>query len=193
MKTKQATLPCVPPNGRPEATSSHGTTQRRVETAVFIHTVTNEEYSLIAADLMRARQFLRALRASSDVRNPRVIREALTLAAIVSYCRPFKMSRDADGCWRRWIPPELIKDLPEECKQAHGRFVQTRDRAWAHTDWEAHSPVSYDEPDGLPSVLSRNPWAPMGSCEIDALEFLLNEVDKRIQSVSMRSTRRGPD
>jgi len=153
--------------------------------AVFVLTVTNEEYALIGRDLMRARQFLTALRATSDARDQKVIREALTLAAIVSYCRPFKTSRDADDQKRPWIPRELVKDLPEECQQAHHRFVQARDQAWAHTDWAAHTPVSYEEPDGLPSVLSRNPWVPMSPREIDDFASLLGEVDARIQPVSV--------
>jgi hypothetical protein len=151
---------------------------------VFVLTVNDEEYALIGADLMRARQFLTTLRSASDARDQKVIREALTLAAIVSYCRPFKTSRDAAGQRRPWIPKDLVDDLPEECQRAHDRFVQARDQAWAHTDWAAHTPRSYGGPDGFPSVVSRNPWVPMSRLEIDAFEALLQEVDARIQPSS---------
>ena len=150
------------------------------EPAVFVLTVTNEEYALIGGNLMRARQFLTALRATSDARDQKVIREALTLAAIVSYCRPFKTSRDAEGQKRPWIPPELIKDLPEQCQRTHNRCVRARNQAWAHTDWAAHTPRSCEERGEFPSVLSRNPWVPMSPPEIDEFESLLREVDVRV-------------
>lgn len=152
---------------------------------MFVLTVTNEEYALIGADLMRARQFLTALRAASDASDQKVICEALTLAAIVSYCRPFKTSRDANGQKRPWIPRELVEDLPTGCQDAHKRFVQERDQAWAHTDWAAHTPRSYQELDGFPSVLSRNPWGSLSSLEIAEFESLVREVDARVHPSSV--------
>ncbi len=151
---------------------------------MFVLTVTNEEYALIGADPMRARQFLAALRAASGARDQKVIREALTLAAIVSYCRPFKTSRDADGQKRSWIPRELVDDLPEECQRVHNRFVQVRDQAGAHTDWVAHTPQSREEPGAVPIVISRNPWVPLEPSETDEFGRLLDEVDARVQPLS---------
>jgi hypothetical protein len=150
---------------------------------VFVHRATNAEYALIAGDLMRAREFLGALR-DCGPNHSKVIREALTLAAIVAYCRPFKPSYNAADQKRRWIPQELIDDLPVARRSIHERMVWARDKAWAHTDWAAHTPRSCEEPGVVPVVLSRNPWVPLSPSEIDELEHLVDEVDAPVKPLS---------
>ena len=67
------------------------------------------------------------------------IREALSLAATVAYCRPFTRSDRKDGSKRRpWISAEFSEDLPEPLKTYHKELVTLRDKLWAHTDETVH-------------------------------------------------------
>lgn len=150
--------------------------------------MTNEEYALIAGDLTRAGRFLHALESGADADVGKVIREALTLAAIVSYCRPFIASFDAGGQRRLWIPQELVDDLPAVCRTLHKRLLEARHQAWAHTDWKAHTPRSYSDRAGVPVVVSRNPWVAMSPSEIAEFQKLLREVDIRLRPSSAAET-----
>jgi hypothetical protein len=62
--------------------------------------------------------------------------EAIWVAAIVSYCRPFKASRSkgyADKC----INPETLECLNDKAKLALHELIETRrDKAIAHGDWD---------------------------------------------------------
>jgi hypothetical protein len=144
---------------------------------------TDEQYALIGADLIRAERYLSRLKQAEAAGEDSTVREALTMAAIVSYCRPFKWSRDEVSAKKRWIPDALVKDLPDGCQTVHAKLEAHRDQAWAHTDWMAHQPrrvSSSDAEDLPPLVISRNPWVPLSSDEIFAFERLLREVNARI-------------
>ncbi|MFI5366941.1 MAG: hypothetical protein ACHQ4J_15105 [Candidatus Binatia bacterium] len=152
---------------------------------VFTHS--DEEDSLIAGDLMRARQFLGALKTIEKSRQSKVIRETLTLASIVSYCRPF-MTSFVDASRnkrrkRRWIPAELVDDLPDGLGQLHAQIVEARNQAWAHTDWIAHTPRL-----GSGGVMSRNPWVPLEAAALAQFVALVDEVLARLQPASAVST-----
>lgn len=149
---------------------------------MIIHKVTKQEYALIFGDLMRARRYLTALKATPKNQESRLMREALTLAAIVSYCRPFKFSYNAAGKRCAWIPAEVVNDLAADKRVLHARLNRARDQAWAHTDWAAHTPHSNTKDDGDSLlVVSRNPWIPLEEAEIEEFESLLTEVEARIQ------------
>jgi hypothetical protein len=141
-----------------------------------VFTLNDEVDSLVAGDLMRARQFLRALETTERSRQTKIIREALTLASIISYCRPFMRSLDASGRKRRWIPPKLLKDLPAELRSVHNRIVAARNQAWAHTDWSEHTPAAR-----AGSVVSRNPWIPLDDRDVGKFATLVGEVLARVQ------------
>ena len=149
-----------------------------------VFTVTDEEYALISADLMRVQMYLTARGAADDTRDRKVIREALTLAAIVSYCRPFTPGRDAKRKFRHRIPAQLVEDLPSEHQRTHNRLLKARNQAWAHTDWAAHTPHGYSDDTGAFAVLSRNPWVSLDPSEIAEFEGLLREVNARLQPTS---------
>lgn len=152
--------------------------------------VTDEDYSLIAADLFRAERYLSRLKEAESANEDRMVREALTMAAIVSYCRPFMKSKDAESKERRWVPKELVKDLPAECQATHRKLEDYRNQARAHTDWRAHQPkfISSGNTDILPSLIfSRDPWVPLSHEEISAFERLLQEVNGRIVPSSVAS------
>jgi len=151
-----------------------------------VFAVNEKEYALITADLMRADRFLRVLDATDPAGDGKVVREAPTLAAIVSYCRPFKTSRDAAGWRRRWIPQGLVHDPPSGLRTFHGHLVKNRDQGWAHADWAAHTPRSYPGDTDIPVAVSRNPWVPMTHSEIAQFQQLVHEVDHRLQPRSAR-------
>lgn len=142
------------------------------------------EWSLITTDLNHARQFLWTLQkvAASDFDSV-VIREALTLSAIVAYCRPFKTSRNEEKAWKRWIPKELVDDLPDELRQLHNQLMLDRDQAWAHTDWEAHRPAVSEMSGGF-EIRSRNVWVPLDQSLITPFLKLIYEVETRLLPAS---------
>jgi hypothetical protein len=123
---------------------------------------------------MWARRYLRAL---EDSRSDKVVAGALTLAAIVAYCRPFKVSFDAARKRRTWIP-QWVDDLSPRSRCTHERLVTARDQAWAHTDWGAHTPRA--DPSSL-LVVSRDPWVPMDREQVVEFDRLLDEIDTRLE------------
>ncbi len=151
-----------------------------------ILTLGDEDDSLVAADLMRCGQFLSALEVAGTSRESKVVREALTLAAIVSYCRPFLRSFDGSGKRRPWIPEELVNDLPAPLQAVHRRIIASRNEAWAHTDWKAHSPQATPGDGRVDGVISRNPWVPLEPREISEFKTLRAEVMSRLQPASIR-------
>src|SRR6185312_810969 len=92
-----------------------------------------EIYHLVLGDLNHASQFLEKLQATVRAPENKIVREALTLAAVVSYCRPFHKSRDADEHRCRWLPGEFVDALPQECQRFHKRlFGRARSDLGAH-------------------------------------------------------------
>lgn len=152
---------------------------------MLVYELEDREYALVAADLRHARLFLEALTTKPAIREEKVITEALTLAAVVSYCRPFSMSRDASGKRRQWVPKELLQSLPARCRAFHERLLASRNQAWAHTDWAVHNPCVHSRGPLPPSVLSRNPWVPLESPEIEQFLNLIGEIDGRLQPASI--------
>lgn len=139
---------------------------------------------------MRARAFLRALQGLDSASADRVVREALTLSAIVAYCRPFVTSYDANRDRRRWIPEELAAELPVSSQRLHARILEERKQAWAHTDWVAHEPRGHTNLEGVPVVVSRNPWAAFEANETREFLQLIDEVDGRLQPLSVSESGR---
>ena len=83
--------------------------------------------------------------------------EAITVAALVVYCRPFKFSR-TEGYADKLLDPEALElfiDRPD-LGAFHKLLIERRDRAVAHGDWEYHKTelVSRNYKDG---VLRRSP------------------------------------
>ncbi len=139
-----------------------------------------EEWALVTNDLHEARGFLWKLQTvDSDDYDSWTVRRALTMSAIVAYCRPFKTSRDADNKRKPWVPSELIDDLPEALRGFHEQAIRARDQEWAHTDWEAHTPkVSVEEK--CYRITSRNPWVSLNKREIERFLELILEIEKRL-------------
>ena len=82
------------------------------------------------------------------------------------------------------MPDDLLQSLPERLREFHDRILKERDEAWAHSDWQAHEPKSYDSDHALvPSIwISRNPWQPFSPAEIDTFRDLLIAVDAIVTS-----------
>jgi hypothetical protein len=157
----------------------------------MIFLVSDEVYHLVTGDLNRARQLLEKLRATVRAPENKIVREALTLAAVVSYCRPFHKSRDADKRWHMWLSKEFVDALPEKCQRFHKKLLDERNEAWAHTDWKQHEPRLLRMDGGTSAVVSRNPWIPMDEAEIAGFVSLLDEVDAHVQLLSRTSGRIG--
>ena len=141
--------------------------------------ISPERNALITGDLLQCKIFLRKLREVGPD-GDRDIRKALTLAAKVSYCRPFKFSRDKDGARVTWMPSEIIEFLNDDLRRVHERVKEERDEALARTDWAAHEPKIHrsGDPPSVSGVMMRDPWIPMESSEIDDLERLVRTVDE---------------
>jgi hypothetical protein len=148
---------------------------------VKIFLVTDEAYHPVTGDLNRARQFLEKLQATTSAPENKIVREALTLAAVVSYCRPFHRSNDANEQSCIWLPQNLVKSLPEKHQRLHKKLWTERNQAWAHTDWKQHEPHLTRINESTSVVVSRNPWTPMDDVEIDEFVSLLDDVGTRVQ------------
>ncbi|MFZ1059899.1 MAG: hypothetical protein WAP47_12000 [Candidatus Rokuibacteriota bacterium] len=102
--------------------------------------VTPAEYDVIRTDLNRAKKYLDLLeKEKADGASVASIREALSLAAVVAYIRPFTPCnrKDGSGKRKRWIPEGLVADLPPDFQRLHTKLQEDRDRTWAHTDENA--------------------------------------------------------
>jgi hypothetical protein len=98
------------------------------------------------------------MRLSSSNRPPHFVRtvEALQVAAIVAYARPF-INSESVGRAAPIIPTkQIFKELPL-LKELHKTIVQRRMQAAAHADWTHHQTVLMDAetPDSIARLSSR--------------------------------------
>ncbi|QGX38465.1 hypothetical protein [Permianibacter aggregans] len=97
-------------------------------------------------------------------------REALFLAAIVTYCRSFKKSNSTGMADKRINVDSIgLFDSELKLKELHERIISLRDQAVAHADWSFHS-TEIVEANNM-SVLRRSP-RPYYSQGISVSEFL---------------------
>lgn len=89
---------------------------------------------------LRAYVELEQLEDARDISKFASHREAILIAAIVTYCRPFKYSR-SDGKADNLIKPEEIGLFAgkESFGQLHTALLNLRDKAVAHGDWDYHT------------------------------------------------------
>ncbi len=92
--------------------------------------ISPEHYQTITADLNRAERFLQLLAEEKQSSGPASLREALSLAAVVSYCRPFTTGSPGGG---NWIPKELVSGLEPDLRELHCELKTLRDKLWAHS------------------------------------------------------------
>ncbi len=70
-------------------------------------------------------------------RENRILLEALNLAMIIAYCRPFS-GNDAGGAFRvPDLPGRFLKDLSAEEREIHDVAMEDRNSVLAHSDSEA--------------------------------------------------------
>ena len=102
-------------------------------------TVTQAELQFIKSDLNRAKKYLRFLELEKDKPGSAAsVREALSLAAVVAYNRPFTSCHRAGGGSKRpWIPSGLVNDIPTKFHELHKGLRKQRNEIWAHTDGNA--------------------------------------------------------
>jgi hypothetical protein len=104
--------------------------------------VTKKEFQVITADLKKSSKYcglLEQAKANPQGAPSPSTNEALSLAMVVAYCRPFT------PCDRRnhrtkdkkspWIPKGLVAQLPdEELRRLHAWVMKLRHKTWAHSD-----------------------------------------------------------
>ena len=97
--------------------------------------LTEEERSTVMADLKQAERFLELLaqEKAATPPGPAALREALSLAAVVSYWRPFASGRPSGG---KWLSKDVIST--PELRQFHTELDVLRNKVWAHTTGKSH-------------------------------------------------------
>jgi hypothetical protein len=90
-------------------------------------------------DFIQARDFGRLLldRESYDEtqdRDCRLILQALDIAMIVAYCRPFTRSFDKRGRLEERLPPHLLDIFTAEESELHDQLLGRRNQEYAHSD-----------------------------------------------------------
>lgn len=82
--------------------------------------------------------------------------EAVLIAAIVTYCRPFKRSKSKDFATAVLDPKQIgLFEGKDELQTLHNRLLELRDQAIAHADWSHHSTEIMETTET--SVLRRSP------------------------------------
>ena len=94
-------------------------------------------------DLAQAHAFARELCVAG---HSAVVREALTLASVVAYARPFKKSNGGEA--DRLIAVDTIPQLSPADSALHDYVIGLRDTEMAHSDTKAHC-VSISIRDGV--------------------------------------------
>lgn len=68
------------------------------------------------------------------------LNEAVLIATIVTYCRPFKRSRSAGFADAALNPEDIgLFDDASDLRKCHEQLLTLRDQAIAHSDWTHHS------------------------------------------------------
>src|SRR6185295_13761428 len=97
--------------------------------------VGKEAFRAITGDLNRSLEYLCLLEAAkSDPFSSTATRDAFTLAAVVTYCRPFTKLRRRDGKKRASMPKDLINDLSPDFQELQKKMRIDRNQMWSHPD-----------------------------------------------------------
>lgn len=109
--------------------------------------------------------------------------EAILIAAIVTYCRPFKRSRSI-GKADKLIKPEEIGlfEGQKRFEQLHSVPLNLRDKAVAHGDWDYHQTELVDANES--SVLRKSP-RPFYGQGVSISEFIALVKHVRIKCHNM--------
>jgi hypothetical protein len=105
--------------------------------------VTEREFAVITSDLKRASKYLDLLLAAkADPRSTASHNEALSVAAVIAYRRPFtpcdRHNPRSKTKRTPWVPDGVIADMEnQELQELHEWMEELRDKTWAHTDEEA--------------------------------------------------------
>lgn len=84
------------------------------------------------------------------------LKEAVLVAAVVAYCRPFKRSKSKDFADPVLEPDRIgLFDAQQELAALHDRILVLRDQVIAHADWTHHSTAVLES--SSQSVLRRSP------------------------------------
>lgn len=106
--------------------------------------------------------------------------EAITVAAIIAYCRPFKRSQ-TDGNADTMLDPSSLSLFSQrpDLEALHGTLIERRDKAMAHGDWVYHKTelVNRDYKGG---VLRKSPFPNLtGGIPIETFLELVEHVSEK--------------
>jgi hypothetical protein len=115
-----------------------------------------ERLDIISVDLAMVQRFLsayldRALYNSQGCPDG-VLAEAITVAIIVTYARPFTRSKNRFGKWEDLDLSFLTAPLSDGQRGLHQRTMAERDKAFAHSDAGPQNIKVIDTPDGRLTV-----------------------------------------
>jgi hypothetical protein len=150
-------------------------------------------------DFQDAKRYLQAERDLSQLQKSRGTSEyfdhceAITVAAIVAYCRSFKASQTQGNADRQLDPKALalFSNRPD-LETLHDRLIERRDKAVAHGDWEYHATevISRNYKQG---ILRRSPSPNMtGGIPLNEFAELVEYVSARCLHRAIDLDREGP-
>jgi hypothetical protein len=131
-------------------------------------------------DLAQASRFGRLiLSLDSDTekedQNSRLIRQALDIALVVSYCRPFTLFRSKEGKRESRLPESLLAVLSNEERSIHESLLNQRNQEYAHSDASQIEVRYYSWPLGILPI-SRNRFVPMPRPTVEQVVIMSDKL-----------------
>lgn len=137
-------------------------------------------------DFYNADQFAALLEKSLEEERqapPQEVNEtALTIAAVVSYARPFSGNYDTPHTTGNFRKEHLQTALDESDLELHNRLMDLRNRDFAHSDAEVKdlSIAFRESPDGKTSIpVSRNAMQPLSKRDTRHLREVLSKLMRK--------------
>lgn len=139
-------------------------------------------------DLRECYEYLNLIRDDYDPAEEDPSQKAATIAAVVSYWRPFSRNW-GEGETRSSLPSELLDELTDSEKELHEEVGRLRNKVFAHSDPSEHSlniAVSETELGKMMLPSSRDPIRVLTEVERDRLKEI---VEKLLRAMSEERSR----
>jgi hypothetical protein len=127
-------------------------------------------------DLQQAKSFASAL--LSPLPTEKAVRDALEIAMIVSYWRPFSNNKGSKDAKKTLPTKNFLMDFNDDNHKAHSRIKDLRNTVMAHSDSNAygiHVSTKKIKDAKITGSLMRNPWVSMSNSEIS---LIIENIDK---------------
>lgn len=131
-------------------------------------------------DLAQASRFGRLILSldfdiEKEDQDSRLIRQALDIALIVSYCRPFTLFRNKEGKRESRLPESLLAVLSAEERRIHKSLLNRRNQEYAHSDSSQITVRYYSWPLGILPI-SRNRFAPLPRPTVEQVVMMSDKL-----------------